>query len=421
MNSPIFKIKVVFLLTLLFSFSDQISVAQSTDLHQPIVKSGTVFEEKNGLVTVEAEYFYKQSHSNIRQWYRTSKNELAKVGRDDDNQHCFGASNNAYIELLPDERVTHSDKLVIGENFTEEAGKMAVLHYKVKFTNKGRYFVWARAFCSGSEDNGLHVGLNGNWPEHGRRMQWCDGRGHWTWASKQRTKEEHCGIPHAIFLEIEEPGEHDIQFSMREDGFEFDKFILTTDINYTPIEKGPRVLLAKGELPNTFPEVEAHKHKKSYFTTISKAFDENKHIAAQEFPSVGTNFYKNGKNWLAINPKTHKKAITSKTFDFDSGKYDVVFVGVGENDGNSTFTILVNDIVIGSYQTPLTDKLFEEGKKFNGLWENIKLYKGDKITVIAKGGSDGHEWTRARWAGIIFSPLGKGKETQDAPSTYSAN
>ena len=31
--------------------------------------------------------------------------------------------------------------------------------------------------------------------------------------------------PHGIYLDISTPGEHEIQFSMREDGFEFDKFL----------------------------------------------------------------------------------------------------------------------------------------------------------------------------------------------------
>ncbi len=59
-------------------------------------------------------------------------------------------------------------------------------------------------------------------------MQWCEGKNQWTWESKQRTDSIHCGEPKKIFLEIIEPGLHTIQFSMREDGFAFDKFVLTT-------------------------------------------------------------------------------------------------------------------------------------------------------------------------------------------------
>ena len=61
-----------------------------------------------------------------------------------------------------------------------------------------------------------------------------------------------------------------------------------------------------------------------------------------------------------------------------------------------------------------------EGKPYNKTWENITLKKGDKITVTAKVGTDGNEYTRARWAGIVFTSVGKGKSIQNAPSSYTA-
>ena len=410
----------LFLLPVLLVFYAVSSVtAQSTKFNAPIVSEDVIFEEKDGFLAVEAEYFFKQSKSEVREWFRTTKTELPSVGRDDDPQHCYGASNNAYLEILPDERVTHSDKLKRGENFSEIPGLMGIVHYKVKINNPGRYYVWVRAFATGGEDNGLHVGLNNEWPEHGQRMQWCDGRGHWTWGSKQRTQEEHCGIPHGIYLDIESEGVHEVQFSMREDGFEFDKFVLTTDIDFVPIENGPQTVLAQGSLPAPYPEVGPPVQPDSYFTTISKSHPGNRVITSQEFPADGTHFYKNGRNWLAINPDEHKEAQTSTTFSFESGNYDLIFIGVGENDGSSTFTISINGSEVGTYSPPKTNKLWEEGEQYNGLWENVKLQKGDKITVFAKVGTDGHEWTRGRWAGIIFAPAGKGKNIQDAPSTHT--
>lgn len=395
--------------------------AQTVNTNNPIVSETIIFNETNGLLAVEAEYFYKQTKTDVRQWYRVSRNETPIAGRDADDSHCLGASNNAYLEILPDTRVTHSDKLIRGENFSEESGKMGVISYRININTPGRYYIWVRAFSTGAEDNGIHVGLNGEWPESGRRMQWCQGKEHWTWASKQRTKEVHCGIPHAIFLDIENVGIHTIEFSMREDGFEFDKFILTQDTNYVPVEKGPKTIVVEGVLPPPFPDCEAPEAQKSYFNKISISLSENKFIRAQEFPTEGTNFYKNGKNWLAINPKEHKEAETSATFNFDNGAYDVVFVGVGENDGQSTFNILINNIEIGNYSVPLTKNMFEEGKDYNLLLENMTINKGDKITIKAKVGTDSHEWTRGRWAGIIFTPVGKGKDIQDAASSYTAN
>ncbi len=81
--------------------------------------------------------------------------EGAQVGRDEDGSHCKDAGNNAYLEILPDTRVTHGDKLITGENFSNVAGQMGILHYRVKINKPGRYYVWVRAYSCGTEDNGL--------------------------------------------------------------------------------------------------------------------------------------------------------------------------------------------------------------------------------------------------------------------------
>lgn len=231
-------------------------ISEGQDLIAPIAGENLVFEETDGLVAVEAEHFFKQTKNEQRKWYRTSAVEWPETGRDIDSPHPKSAGNNAYLEILPDTRSTHADKLIHGENFSNKAGEMAILHYKVKINNPGRYYVWARAFSTGTEDNGILVGIDGNWPESGARMQWCDGKNSWRWESKQRTAEEHCGVPHLIYLDIENPGIHEIQFSMREDGFEFDRFLLTNEKEYVPEGVGPEVAVATGILPESFPVAE---------------------------------------------------------------------------------------------------------------------------------------------------------------------
>lgn len=230
-------------------------VSTAQKYSKPIVNKNVVFEEEHGTVVVEAEYFYKQSKNDVRQWYRTSKSETAKVGRDEDIPHCENAGNNAYLEILPDTRVTHDDKLIKGENFTGTPGTVGVLHYKVNINTPGRYYVWVRAYSTGSEDNGIHVGLDDKWPETGKRMQWCAGKNTWRWESKQRTEDVHCGVPHLIYLDIEKAGIHEITFSMREDGFEFDRFLLTKNKEFVPQGKGPDVKIASGKLPKPYPVV----------------------------------------------------------------------------------------------------------------------------------------------------------------------
>ncbi|KAA5541756.1 DUF5060 domain-containing protein [Roseiconus nitratireducens] len=218
----------------------------------PTVDESVVFAEQDGIVAVEAEHFFRQTSTDRRAFYLTDADQSPAVGPDGDPNHAAGASGGAYLEILPDTRRTHDDRLIKGENFSPEAGAMAVVHYRVHFDHPGRYYVWARAFSTGSEDNGLHVGLDGEWPASGQRLQWCQGKNTWRWESKQRTAQEHCGEPHQIFLDVPTPGVHTVQFSMREDGFEFDKWLMTTDRDYQrPDDVGPAVQLKQGQLPQT--------------------------------------------------------------------------------------------------------------------------------------------------------------------------
>jgi hypothetical protein len=382
----------------------------------PIVNEDLVLEETDGLAAVEAEFFYKQSLTEIRQWYIYSKDVWPKAGRDDDDPHCVGASNNSYIEILPDTRASHADKLIGGENFSNEPGKLAVVHYKVHFNTPGRYYVWVRAYSTGIEDNGIHVGLDGQWPESGQRMQWCSNKMSWHWESKQRTEEVHCGVPHLIYLDVDKKGPHEIMFSLREDGFEFDKFLLTTDRDYVPpANEGPEVKVKKGKLPDAFPVVrEDLASKRSMTAAVAMSVSGARVIEATAFPVEGTNFYVDG-DWLAINPGTHKEATTFTTYNAQDGTFDVVFLGVGEDDGASEFTLQVNETIVGSYKTPLATKTSEEAAKYCHVFKDVSLTKGDKISVLSKVGSkDGSGFSRARWAGVAFIPPGTGEQVLEA-------
>ncbi len=178
-------------------------------------------------IMVEAESFVAQRNDSVRRWYRVDANSGATPTPDPDGKHVANASGGAYLEVLPDTRTTHDDKMVREENFTENAGSIAVLSYDVTFPAAGRYYVWTRIHATGTEDNGLHVGLNGEWPTSGRRIQYCPGRNQWYWDSRQRTEGQHCGVPGGIWIDVPSAGKHRVEFAMREDGVEFDAFYLT--------------------------------------------------------------------------------------------------------------------------------------------------------------------------------------------------
>ncbi|MEO1618075.1 MAG: hypothetical protein AAFV88_19635 [Planctomycetota bacterium] len=202
--------------------------AESDDVqYDPANAKKVTVQKDDGTVVVEAEDFDAVAKQTHRAWYKTTAEQTPDVNPDPDPNHAEGASGGAYLEILPDTRVTHADKLVRGVSFTDKPGECSVLYYPIKFTQPGRYYVWVRMCCTGSEDNGIHIGLDGQWPKSGERMQFTGKHGEWQWDSRQRTKKVHTGVLGQIWLDIEEPGLHTVMFSMREDGFEFDKFMLT--------------------------------------------------------------------------------------------------------------------------------------------------------------------------------------------------
>jgi len=222
------NLKYLFILLFLFIF---IKGIRSQDT--------LIFREINGIVAVEAEHYFALEKTNVRSWYHNLSDSTPNVFPDLDNGHYSSASNDEYIEILPDTRVTDSDQLVSGINFSNTPGKLAIVKYLVQFSTTGRYYVWARAYSSGSEDNSIHVGIDGTWPSSGQRMQWCTGKNSWKWESMQRTEANSCGEPYLIYLDITTTGIHEIAFSMREDGFEFDKWLMTNDQYYIPSIYGP--------------------------------------------------------------------------------------------------------------------------------------------------------------------------------------
>lgn len=345
------------------------------------LKAQKKFEEKNGFLKVEAEDFSKQTKSDIRKWYIISDDEKSK-----------NSSGKKYIKILPDTRKTHDDKLIKGVNFNNTPGKMAIVSYKIYINNPGRYYIWANVFSSNSEDNGVHVGLDGEWPESGQRMQWCDGKRSWYWDSKQRTKEVHCGLPGFIYLDIDKAGQHTIAFSMREDGFSMDQWFMTKD-KYFTIDK------LKGQ-------------PKAKQIGLIDYLNENNpkavNIKATDFSINDNSFYIHN-NWLAVNPNIHKEGKATYKYKGQSGLFDLVMHAVGENDGQSRFSVSVNNHRQGSFRPEISTKTFDEGPDYGKTFLDVQLNTNDIITVKGEIASLKGEFSRARWSGISLTAIGKGE------------
>jgi len=380
------------------------------DARRPIVGQDVVFEEVDGVVAGEAEHFFKQTLNTVRSWHIFTPDRQPKVDPDGDPPHLPGASGGAYVEILPDTRRTHGDKLVNGQNFINTPGKMAVLHYKVHFTTPGTYYVWARIFSTGTEDNGLHVGIDGTWPATGQRMQWT-GKRKWVWGSKQRTARRHGGEPYKLFLNVDKPGLHVIAFSMREDGTEFDKWMMVREKKASVTGPGPAPRVKTGKLPKPFPAVkgsakpDAPARGTRRKRAAADAPEGSVVVGAGQFALGGTNYYLDRGKWLAINPDQHTSARVSAKLSIAAGPYHVTLCAVGENDGRSRFELLLGGKSLGTFVCPLADGMYAEGPKFTKTWPNVPVDKDTTLEVRSWTASqDGKEHSRARIARVTFVP-----------------
>ena len=225
-------------------------VAQEVRTDKPLVKDDVVFEEVDGQLVVEAEAFYTQTNTEKRAWHITSAALTPNVGRDIDPPHFADASGGAYIEVLPD---TGNDPIGPrkGESISDVGGEMAVVSYHVHFNNSGRYYIWVRALGSDGDDNTLHFGMDEEWPTNSVRMHHAGGK-QWGWACRHR---QHKG---KLWLDVTNAGPHVISLSMREDGCEVDRFVLTRDEDFVaPTNSGPAVKLKSGSLPEFSAEARA--------------------------------------------------------------------------------------------------------------------------------------------------------------------
>jgi len=153
---------------------------------------------------------------------------------DPDPNHSDQAGGSTYLELLPDVRVTHDDDFGPPLAYWGRGGQGPGVEYLVDFPEAGRYYVHARAFSTGTEDNGMHVGLNGQWPDSGQRMQFCIAHHRaWWWGSAQRDAGGNgsCGMEKTIWLDVPTAGVHTVNVSAREDGFELDRLALIKDLS----------------------------------------------------------------------------------------------------------------------------------------------------------------------------------------------
>ena len=184
-------------------------------------------------ISVEAEDFESSeidTDNDDDRWILTDPTTPQTL-QDPDENHSNGAVGQKYLELLPDVRVTHEDAFGPPTAFWGNPGAGPTLEYEIDFPEAGRYYLHVRVNVTGVEDNGIHAGLNDEWPDSAARVQACTAGQGWVWTSRQRGSGDtpHCGVNFTLWLDVPEAGVNTVKFSAREDGFEFDRFVLIKD------------------------------------------------------------------------------------------------------------------------------------------------------------------------------------------------
>jgi hypothetical protein len=214
--------KLKFSLLLFFTYcSSNIALAQSK--HKAIQET----KSNSGQYIFEAENFHFQTNDSTRKWLPVFKDKITTIGPDSDTSHVAQASGGVYLEVLPDTRHKDEHQAFAKGCIADKGGAVAVLHYSINFSKKGKYFVWAKCYPTDGDDNTFHVGIDNIWASTGKKLQAIE-MNKWAWTNKQRdTKAK-------IFINVDSVGIHDFQFSMREDGGEIDRFFITNDSTQHP-------------------------------------------------------------------------------------------------------------------------------------------------------------------------------------------
>jgi len=172
-------------------------------------------QDSNGFLVVEAEHFTGSTRA---------PDGHAWVVQADRN----GFSGTGYVQPLADSGVNLGSTLGFITNG-------ARLDFTVNFTKTGTHYFWFRGGEPAAAGNGdsVHAGIDGTAPANlvqltGPPTFTTTG---WNWVGSNATTR--------ASIEVTAAGPHTINAWMREDGFYFDKLIITTDADFVPTDVGP--------------------------------------------------------------------------------------------------------------------------------------------------------------------------------------
>jgi hypothetical protein len=160
------------------------------------------------MVSIEAEHFIQRLAGTTHRWVPDNLKPGASISA------VRSRPNNGT-------RLTYPDYLTDGPR----------LDYRVHFIRAGLHFVWIRGYATGSNNNSVHIGLNGQRQTNAEGVM-INHNDEWAWSG---TTEKGA----YAFVDIPSIGEHTLNIYMHEDGFRLDKIVLLADSEWVPSGTGP--------------------------------------------------------------------------------------------------------------------------------------------------------------------------------------
>jgi len=168
----------------------------------------------DGIVSMEAENFHRNTAKGDHAWEFMTDVE--------------GFTGTGFLQALPNSGA--------GPNLVEEyLANSPRLDYRVAFLTTGTHYVWVLGNMYGGSDDSVHVGFDAIETGGGDadRIQAGSVADTWEWSNERR---ESLGPAQ---IDVTTSGVHIVSVWMREDGWKFDKIVLTTNPDYVPTGDGP--------------------------------------------------------------------------------------------------------------------------------------------------------------------------------------
>jgi hypothetical protein len=194
------------------------NAATGSDTNICVVANGAAYQQTAGgdnLVVIEGDRYHQRIGG-----------KDAAAGHAWTPTTAFGGQSGAYaLEAAPNDNLA-----TINSGYAATSPR---LDYLVNFATTGTYYVWVRGWGPDGSSDSLHVGLDGQEIATSDRMTGF--AANWTWSNQTMDG------PVASF-DVGVAGVHAVSVWMREDGFVFDKLLLTTNASLaTPVGPGPAV------------------------------------------------------------------------------------------------------------------------------------------------------------------------------------